>query len=143
MFCFRTARTVENKKRDLKSNVQPTNLFSSTSFLIYKKITCLRTGGEKQLTLVTRLMKLKWNLDGFTYAVYICTKKKKLYRSYCWTQQNQQLSHVNNFGALAFQGMQDETIVCKRHTRPNLFPGPQNLLEKILCANCRNLSIEK
>ena len=41
----------------------------------------------------------KWNLDGFTYTVYTYTKKKK-YRSYCCAQQNQQLSHVNNFSAL-------------------------------------------
>ena len=46
------------------------------------------------------IVTFKWNLDGFTYTVYIYTKKKKLYRSYCCAQQNQQLSHVNNFGAL-------------------------------------------
>ena len=51
----------------------------------------------------------KWNLDGFTYKVYIYTKKKKSYRSYSCAQQNQQLLHVNNFGAL----------VIPRHARWN------------------------
>ena len=31
---------------------------------------------------------------------YIPTPKRKKYRSYCCAQQNQQLSHLNNFSAL-------------------------------------------